>query len=255
MWRSRFKQSVRPAALLALACAVSSMLLIPYLLELRPELRELIQWPMWAFALAQGFQGGLMCGLLALVGLTLGRERGLRAPWVEAWSRGESGPPVPRGVWRVVALGAGVGALILGVDQALQPWMPDPIGATPPSPAWWRGLLASFYGGIAEEVITRLFVMTLLVTLWHRLSRRATPSPRAYWFGIIAAALIFGVLHLPAAAGIWPLTGLVIARVITLNAIAGITFGWLFKRHGLEAAMLAHFSADILLHVIPQLLA
>ena len=46
MWRARFKQSARPAALLALACAVSSMLLIPYLLELRPELRELIQWPM-----------------------------------------------------------------------------------------------------------------------------------------------------------------------------------------------------------------
>ena len=45
----------------------------------------------------------------------------------------------------------------------------------------------------------------------------------------------------------------VVVRTIALNAIAGIAFGWLFWKHGLEMAMLAHFSADIVLHVVAPL--
>ena len=41
---------------------------------------------------------------------------------------------------------------------------------------------------------------------------------------------------------------MLIVRAITLNGVAGIGFGWLYWQYGLEAAMLSHFSADILLH-------
>lgn len=255
MWRARLKRELRPAAMLAAACGLACVLLLPYLLELFPPLRELIRIPLWAFALAQGLQGGLICGLMALLGLVLGRERGLTAPWLTAWARDGSAPPVPRGVWRVAALGAGVGALMLGVDLLLQPWLPAPIGPAPPTPAWWRGLLASFYGGVVEEVMTRLLVMTALVTLWHRVSRRPAASSRAYWFGILGAALLFAALHLPAAAAIWPLTPVLVARVLVLNTIGALIFGWLFWRHGLEAAVIAHFSADLALHVLPPLVS
>ena len=47
-----------------------------------------------------------------------------------------------------------------------------------------------------------------------------------------------------------PLTPALITRTIVLNSLAGIAFGWLYWRRGLEAAMLAHFSTDIVLHVI-----
>ncbi|MCK7526806.1 MAG: hypothetical protein MZV64_59015 [Ignavibacteriales bacterium] len=47
-----------------------------------------------------------------------------------------------------------------------------------------------------------------------------------------------------------PLTPLVITRAIVLNGLAGIGFGWLYWKRGLEFAMIAHFSADIVLHVL-----
>jgi membrane protease YdiL (CAAX protease family) len=48
------------------------------------------------------------------------------------------------------------------------------------------------------------------------------------------------------------LTTLVVIRTTLLNAIGGIVFGWLYQTRGLESAMIAHFSADI---VLPVLLA
>jgi membrane protease YdiL (CAAX protease family) len=37
---------------------------------------------------------------------------------------------------------------------------------------------------------------------------------------------------------------------VLLNAVAGIPFGFLYWRKGLEHAMAAHFCADVVLHVI-----
>jgi membrane protease YdiL (CAAX protease family) len=35
-----------------------------------------------------------------------------------------------------------------------------------------------------------------------------------------------------------------------LNGLAGVAFGWLYWKRGLESAIVAHFSADIILHVL-----
>ena len=43
---------------------------------------------------------------------------------------------------------------------------------------------------------------------------------------------------------------MLVIRAIMLNGVAGIAFGWLFWQYGLEAAIGAHFTADILLHVL-----
>jgi membrane protease YdiL (CAAX protease family) len=36
--------------------------------------------------------------------------------------------------------------------------------------------------------------------------------------------------------------------------VAGIVFGWLYWRRGLEMAMLGHFCADLVLHVATPLI-
>ena len=46
-----------------------------------------------------------------------------------------------------------------------------------------------------------------------------------------------------------------VLRTLLLNGIAGIAFGWLYWKRGIEMAMLAHFSADIVLHVVTPLLS
>ena len=74
------------------------------------------------------------------------------------------------------------------------------------------------------------------------------------WVANILAAVLFGVGHLPTATAIGlPMTGLLVTQIIVLNGLAGLAFGWLYWRYGLESAMLAHFSADIVLHVIAPL--
>ncbi|WAS99594.1 CPBP family glutamic-type intramembrane protease [Nannocystis poenicansa] len=64
------------------------------------------------------------------------------------------------------------------------------------------------------------------------------------------AAVLFGALHLPAAAQVWPLTHLVVARTLLLNALPGALFGAIYVRRGLEHAIVMHFAADIALHVV-----
>jgi membrane protease YdiL (CAAX protease family) len=67
----------------------------------------------------------------------------------------------------------------------------------------------------------------------------------------VVAALAFGAGHLPMAAQVFGgLTTMVVVRTIALNALGGIVFGSLYSRWGLERAMVAHFCADIVLHVV-----
>ena len=117
----------------------------------------------------------------------------------------------------------------------------------------WRGLLASLYGGIVEEVEYRLLLVSLLVWLLAWCNRRQA-RPWMFVLAVLLAALLFGAGHLPAAfaagmtAAPWP-----VARIVLLNALAGSVFGGVYCRWGLEHAMLAHFSADLLLHVLAPL--
>ena len=131
--------------------------------------------------------------------------------------------------------------------------MVNPPAATAASVSAFNGLLASFYGGIAEELQLRLFLMTLMLWVVARVRRRM-PGNAAFHVAIVLAAVLFGVGHLPAAAQIWGLDAIVVLRTVVLNALVGCVCGWLYWRRGLEMAMLAHFSADIVLHVLAPLL-
>jgi hypothetical protein len=57
-------------------------------------------------------------------------------------------------------------------------------------------------------------------------------------------------LSLPATAALAPLTPLVVLRAVVLNGLVGVAAGYLYFKHGLESAMLSHFSADLVLHVL-----
>lgn len=62
--------------------------------------------------------------------------------------------------------------------------------------------------------------------------------------------MIFGLLHLPSTAILIPITSFTIARAIMLNGIAGAIFGWLYWKKGLESAIILHFTAGLIIHVI-----
>jgi hypothetical protein len=47
--------------------------------------------------------------------------------------------------------------------------------------------------------------------------------------------------------------GPLVVRTLALNGIAGVQFGLLYWKNGLEAAMISHGAADVVLHVLGPL--
>ena len=185
---------------------------------------------------------------------------GLGAPILDSVSRGESASGKIRAILTIsIGLGVLAALLIIGVDLLLQPALLKELGDSANTlnlenvhPAAWKGFLASFYGGIAEEILLRLLVMSFFAWLGRFVSKtqEGKPTSAVFWIANILAAVLFGLGHLPATATILPLTPLVVTRAILLNGIGGVIFGWLYWKRGLEAAMVSHFSADIVLHVL-----
>ena len=196
------------------------------------------------------------------LGLLLGNRIALGAPLLAGWLGGERLRPGLKALLPPALLGLAAGALTLALDlgvfapglaaETQAAGIALPQNANPPA---WQGLLAAFYGGINEEILMRLFLLTLLAWLGSKLSRGADgrPTPAVLWASTILAGLALGLGHLPAAAAMGlPLTGLSVSRALVLNA-SGILFGWLYWKRGLASAMVAHFSTDIVLHVIGAL--
>jgi hypothetical protein len=243
-------RSLRMALLLALACACSTLLILPYALQLAPALTAQLPVSMPLFATAQFIQGFVVFLFAAWLGLRLGYPFGLDAPLLRRLL-GEGAVRATPANWRAaVLLGAGVGVLCILFGTLLP--LPQTAVTVPP---WWMGLMASFYGGIGEEVLCRLFLVSLFVWIAARLTRNATPGAAIYLGAIVLAAVLFGMGHLPQAALVFGEINVgIVLYVVGLNALCGIVFGWLFWRHGLEHAMAAHFCADLVLHVAAPLL-
>ncbi|MDD3190811.1 MAG: CPBP family intramembrane metalloprotease [Candidatus Pacebacteria bacterium] len=120
----------------------------------------------------------------------------------------------------------------------------------------WQKLLASFYGGIAEEILLRLFLMTFFVWIGMKMFKQEQPTKTGILISIVLAAIIFGLGHLPVTASLTALSPIIISRAIVLNGIGGIVFGWLFWKKGLESAIIAHFTTDVfLLTLLPLFFA
>lgn len=117
-------------------------------------------------------------------------------------------------------------------------------------PPFWAGLLASVYGAINEEVLLRLFLFTFIYFLFGKLFKNYKNNRLTFlWITNIIVALIFGLGHLPAALQIAPGNFFEVFRILFLNGIAGIVFGYLYFSRGLFAAMVSHFACDLILHV------
>jgi hypothetical protein len=249
--------------ILWIASILSSIAVLPYALTMQTSAlgRMELPLPLPVIVAVQIVQNAVLLAITIFSGLWMAKRLGLGAPMLEAVTRGE---PVGQRIRAILPLSVVLGVmgtlLILGLEIfVFQPAMlrelgpaADVLNLQTAQPAAWMGFLASFYGGIAEEVQLRLFFMTLLAWLGHFVSRTADgrPTSGVLWAANILAAVLFGLGHLPALTTLIPITPLVIARTVTLNALLGIAFGWLYWKRGLEAAILSHFSADLILHVL-----
>jgi len=229
--------------------------LLPYILAVQADALAELPIPLPTALLLSLVQTTVLVGIAIFFGLFLGKKVGLGAPLLSEWLAGSSIKEKMKPLcFLSIKLGALAGVLIIGFDYVFTQFM-EPISTV--SAPLWQGFLGSFYGGIVEEILLRLFLVTLIVWIIWKFTKTddGKPTNTSIWIAIIVAAAIFGLGHLPATALLTTITPIVIFRAILLNGIGGIIFGWLYWKKGLEAAIIAHFTADIvLLVVLPALL-
>lgn len=239
---------------LLIASIISIVAVLPYAFNLAGETIKQSPLPFPAVVALSIVQSSILFAIVIFFGLKLSQKVGLGLPILEEYLTTKKLSTNFKSIlknsilWGIIA-----GAAILLLDfiftksgVGISLWT----GQMPPS---WIGFLASFYGGISEELLLRLFFMTFLVWLFGKFRKSdqsILKSNFIMWSSIIISTALFGLGHLPITSSVTALTSLVVARAIVLNGVGGMIFGWLYWKKGLESAMIAHFSTDIILHVI-----
>ncbi len=107
-------------------------------------------------------------------------------------------------------------------------------------------------GGIVEEVMLRLFMMSLIVFILHKLFERkaAMPSVTVLVIANVIAALLFAAGHLPVTFATIGNSPMILFRCFLLNGGLGLAFGWLYRKYGLRYAMISHCGCHIVSKLI-----
>ena len=195
-------------------------------------------------ALSGAVQYGILYGLvLAAIGLILSKIVGLRKEF-----RFDKNAIAPTTIITII------GALCLFPGDKLifgsfSSWVNDLYNISPGLPKIISGLLV---GGVIEEVMMRLFFMSLLVLIISKLICKNEDNipVRAFAAANIFSALLFAAGHLPGTMAMTTLTPLLLFRCFLFNGGLGLCFGWLYRKYGIGYAMIAHGVA----HLISDLL-
>ena len=189
----------------------------------------------------QGASYGVICGAL---GILLGKKVGL---WREERF-------LEKGPLTVALLLAVIGGLFMilpdmlyfcGQSQALKDSY-----AVKPTLAYIIGCLT--YGAVIEEVMVRLFFMSLVAFLLHKIFEKGKvePSQAVLTIANLLSAVLFAAGHLPATFLLLGNTPALLVRCFLLNGGLGFLFGWLYQKYGLRYAMIAHGVC----HIVSKLL-
>ncbi len=215
------------------ASIFGTIAVMPFALTLQSDLLKEIPFPMPIVMLLSIVQTGIMFFVLVLVGLFFSKKIGFGAPLLERWTQKKEVKTYFKSILGIsIGLGVLAGILIIIVDYILSLLDASSLNLTTNVPPIWQGFLASFYGGINEEILLRLVFMSFLVWIFFKVKQTDDKKPTnlGVWFAIILAAILFGVAHLPITASLTAITPVIIARAIILNGIGGVIFGWLSGR-------------------------
>jgi hypothetical protein len=149
-----------------------------------------------------------------------------------------------------LAWGIGCGLTLIILDQVFALY----IGHLP-HPSFPLSIVASFTAGIGEEIMFRLFYITLWVWIISLIVRNRWKET-VFWIVTVCSALIFALSHLPTLMVLYgvgnpfDILPLRIVEVIILNSIVSIPAAYYLRKYGFLAAVGIHFWTDIVWHVI-----
>lgn len=197
-------------------------------------------------------QPTVLMSLAVLVGVTLASKIGLSSPAAEAGAAGgEIGSALKPQIVPGVVGGVLGGIAIVSIWLLWKPFLPpDFVTRAEQFNKFLPFLTRLLYGGITEELLLRWGVMTFLVWAAWRLLQRGQRRPRAICFvsAIVISSIVFGLGHLPIASALGvQLTSSIVFYVVIANSVFGLIAGSLYWKKGLEAAIIAHMLAHVVI--------
>ncbi len=145
-----------------------------------------------------------------------------------------------------------IGALVLFpgdklIFGSLNNWVSEQYIVKPTIYKIIGGLLV---GGIIEEVMIRLFFMSLVVFIISKILKKKEIPTLVFVIANVLTALLFAVGHLPSTAAMTTLTPVIIFRCFLFNVGLGLAFGYLYRKYNIRYAMISHG----LMHLISDIL-
>lgn len=143
-----------------------------------------------------------------------------------------------------LAIGAGLGVANLAAnwaiaasDPAIRALLVERMETLRPRPL--IGLVAA---PLVEEVVMRLFLMSVIAWVVSRFTKRAMP---VFAIALVGSAFVFALLHLDRPLPADPmLADFYRAALVAKYTLAGLPLGWIFWRWGLPYAILCHVAAN-----------
>ncbi len=199
-------------------------------------------------SISLGVVGGIQYAgyglILGALGILLAEKIGL---WKNEWSITKK--PLVASI--IVAI---IGGLAIILPDILffghhSPEIMDTYAAKPTIAFILGGVIC---GGVTEEVMMRLFLMSLFAFILHKLFGKKNDKVATWVLAIsnIAAALLFAAGHLPTTYILFGLSPMIIFRCFLLNGGVGLLFGYLYRKYGLRYAMIAHGGCHIVSKLI-----
>ncbi len=251
------------ALLLSAFCFVAGFFVVPYQLQAleiflsTSELKDMMgdqSMPIGVLSLITSLQLSITSFVAAFVGIKLARKTGFIFTFFESiFEKGKKTILNRNSFFLSLLFGVITGFVIVGSDKFYFLSQIPQLGESVPQFSLIGMIAGVLSGGVFEEILLRLFLMSLLVWVLHKVfNRKGEKIPGwCYWIAIILAALLFAAGHLPLTSMLFgDLTVMILYRCFLLNGLGGLLFGYLYWKKGLEYSIIAH----MFLHLSMQLL-
>lgn len=188
----------------------------------------------------------MIYGGLGFIGLKLAKKLGFADIWdLEVSNRQRLLIP---GI-----IGVALGVFIIVMDIIFSRF--NGIGRLqhPPFPS---SIFASLSAGIGEEILFRLFFVSLWIWLISIVILKGKYRTQVFWVVTAISALAFALGHLPAVMILFNYTSLneippaLISELILLNGVVSVFAAYYMRKYGFLTAVGIHFWTDVIWHVI-----
>src|SRR5918996_3261505 len=180
---------------------LSVLAVLPYAFDLQQDLLQSVPFSLPVLALLSLLQSTVLLAIATSLGLFFAKKVGFKFTVLEQVLSGKSNAIQWKDFLRLpIVLGIVTAIVIFFGD-----WLFKLAGIVIDAEyiteiPLWKRFLAAFYGGIGEEILLRLFLLSMLVFIFGKITRSEAPLSRSglVWSSIVITPLLFGLGHLPA---------------------------------------------------------